>query len=80
MAAFVPTLFLRKLFRHPDGREILVREDTLGRFWLVDLRAVNSWQMRRFTLGTEAQAADTVLTLIGDEPDWRDDSPHAPQD
>jgi hypothetical protein len=70
--AWRPTFFPRRQFEHPDGRLILVWENTERDHWVVEARRPDFKAARpRWTKKTEQEAADIVWFLMGTDERWR---------
>ena len=71
--AYERSLWLRRTFTHPDGREVVVYEDTRTGTWTVELRPANPAANRqRWNVSSEQQAADIALgQIVGDDAEWR---------
>jgi hypothetical protein len=62
---------MRRTFEHPDGRMILVWEDTARDHWIVEARPAEFSKPRpRWTRKTEQGAADLVWFLMGTDERW----------
>ncbi|GIJ51355.1 hypothetical protein Val02_82410 [Virgisporangium aliadipatigenens] len=73
MTGWRQRFFLRRTLSHPDGREIVVYEDTGQGVWIVEARPTDrSAHRTRWTAGSESGAVRCVAWLCRGDPQWRE--------